>query len=175
MTLLQTRVPETVAEAFEIVARKKNKSADALLAELVEQSTHTKDAEGWETQTDSLKGKPRLSFAFLHWPEMSKAIFGFVADAETVWNDVNADLLGGVRLYRPGEDCERVARRAAGLMRHYCKRWPSLRSLDVLHVATAIELGSKTLLSFDSQQRVLAHVQKLEVWPELTPSEKQKL
>ena len=130
-------------------------------------SAYVPDANSDKTLIYLAKNKPRLPFAFLHWPEMSKAIFGFAADAETVWNDVNADLLGGVRLYRSGEDCERVARRAAGLMRHNCKRWPSLHSLDVLHVATAIELGSKTLLSFDSQQRVLAHVQKLEVWPEL--------
>ena len=111
------------------------------------------------------KHKPRLPFSFLHWPELTKTIFTFDAMPEEKWGKVEADLLGGRRLYVAREDCDRVARRASGLMRNYVKRWPSLRSLDVLHVATAIELGAKTFLSFDKQQRLLATEQKMVVLP----------
>ncbi len=109
--------------------------------------------------------KPRLPFAFLHWPELTKTIFAFDARPEETWSIVETDLLGGRRLYAAREDCERIARRAAGLMRHYVKQWPALRSLDVLHVATAIELSAKTFLTFDRQQRLLAREQKMEVFP----------
>ena len=66
-----------------------------------------------------------------------------------------------------------VAQRAAGLMRHYAGRWPKLRAIDVMHVSAAVESGAKTFLSFDtrSYQRVLAHTQKLKVWPALTAEE----
>ena len=74
-------------------------------------------------------------------------------------------------------DANRVSRRAAGLLRHYCSRWQKLRCLDTLHVAYAVEENFKTFLSFDiaSYQRVLASSQKLKVWPPLTESEKKLL
>ncbi len=142
----------------------------SFLASAYVPDVNTTKANGYLSQH-----RPRLPFAFLHWPELSKVIFAFASAPETVWNQLDADLIGGVRFYRAGEDCERVGRRAAGLMRHYVKRWPSLRSLDVLHVATAIEMGAKTFLSFDKQQRLLASVQSLEVWPELSTEEKASL
>ena len=128
-------------------------------------SAYVTDANTWTAVEYLTKHKPRLPFSFLHWPELTKTIFTFDANAEETWGVVEADLLGGRRLYVAREDCDRVARRASGLMRHYVKRWPALRSLDVLHVATAIELGSKTFLSFDKQQRLLAAEQKMTVLP----------
>jgi predicted nucleic acid-binding protein len=39
------------------------------------------------------------------------------------------------------------------------------RSLDVLHVATALHLGARELLTFDTNQRKLATAEKLKVKP----------
>ena len=39
------------------------------------------------------------------------------------------------------------------------------RSWDVLHVATALQLGSKTLLSFDHRQRSLAVANGFKIAP----------
>jgi predicted nucleic acid-binding protein len=39
------------------------------------------------------------------------------------------------------------------------------RSLDILHIATALHLGAKEFLTFDSNQRKLATALKLEVKP----------
>jgi predicted nucleic acid-binding protein len=39
------------------------------------------------------------------------------------------------------------------------------RSMDVLHVATALHLGAKEFLTFDANQRKLAVAEKLKVKP----------
>jgi predicted nucleic acid-binding protein len=39
------------------------------------------------------------------------------------------------------------------------------RSLDVLHVATALHLGAREFLTFDANQRKLATAEKLKVKP----------
>ena len=39
------------------------------------------------------------------------------------------------------------------------------RSLDVLHVATALHLGAREFLTFDTNQRKLAAAEKLKVKP----------
>lgn len=117
---------------------------------------------------------PRLPFTFLHWPEVAKALWtSHAAKAETVWDEIKGDLADGQTLYRAELDADAVAQRAAGLMRHYAQRWPKLRAIDVMHVSAAVECHAKTFLSFDtrSYQRVLAHTQKLKVWPALTSEE----
>jgi predicted nucleic acid-binding protein len=116
----------------------------------------------------------RLPFTFLHWPEVAKALWtNHPALAETVWDELKEALANGQTLYRPTLDADAVAQRAAGLMRHYAQRWPKLRAIDVMHVSAAVECHAKTFLSFDtrSYQRVLAHTQKLKVWPALTSEE----
>jgi predicted nucleic acid-binding protein len=121
---------------------------------------------------------PRLPFTFLHWPEVAKALWtSHAANAESVWHEIKGDLADGQTLYRAELDADAVAQRAAGLMRHYAPRWPKLRAIDVMHVSAAVECHAKTFLSFDtrSHQRVLAHTQKLKVWPALTSEETAKL
>ncbi len=118
--------------------------------------------------------EPRLPFTFLHWPEVAKALWSnHPAKAELIWEALKDALADGQTLYRVELDAEAVGRRAAGLMRHYAARWPRLRAIDVMHVGAAIECQAKIFLSFDSrsQQRVLAHTQKLKVWPALTREE----
>jgi predicted nucleic acid-binding protein len=120
---------------------------------------------------------PRLPFVFLHWPEIARAIAAKSVDSEGDWDAIKSDIDSGVKLFSANLDAERTGRRAAGLMRNFYPRWNKLRSLDVMHVAAAVESGSKVFLSFDraSHQRVLASTQRLEVWPPLTPEEKSRL
>ncbi len=116
----------------------------------------------------------RLPFTFLHWPEVAKALWtSHPTRAESVWDELKGDVADGKTLFRAKLDADAVAQRAAGLMRHYAGRWPKLRAIDVMHVSAAVESGAKTFLSFDtrSYQRVLAHTQKLKVWPALTAEE----
>lgn len=138
-------------------------------------SAYVGDANTGEAQSYLTTNKPRLPFVFLHWPEVTRAIFKQSSTPDEVWNGVSADVLGGLKFHSPELDAERVGKRAAGMMRGYIKRWPSLRSLDVMHVAAAVEIGAKKFLSFDSQQRLLASVQSLEVWPKLSDEEKARL
>ena len=124
------------------------------------------------------KHRPRLPFVFLHWPEMAKAFWIAQPEmAESLWALMLEDLAQGQKLFSPDLDVEKVARRAAGLIKNYCPRWKKLRSLDVLHVSAAANGHFKTFLSFDtgSFQRVLAHSQKLSVWPPLTADEQKHL
>ena len=121
---------------------------------------------------------PRLPFSFLHWPEVAKALWtGHAERAEIVWDEIQQNISDGQRLYLPDVDTDDVARRAAGLMKNYCPRWKKLRSLDALHVSAAVTGHFKTFVSFDagSFQRVLAHSQKLSVWPPLTAAEQKHL
>lgn len=118
--------------------------------------------------------RPRLPFVFLHWPEVSKALWtGHEDKAEEVWDAIQREISEGRKFYSPDLDGDAVARRAAGLMRNFCPRWKKLRSLDVLHVSAAVTGHFKTFVSFDTNsfQRVLAHSQKLAVWPPLTAAE----
>jgi len=121
---------------------------------------------------------PRLPFAFLHWPEAAKALWtGKSEEAERIWAEIERDISDGQKLYLPDLDADVVARRAAGMMKHFCPEWKKLRSLDTLHVSAAVTGHFRTFLSFDtgSFQRVLAHTQKLSVWPPLTAVEAKHL
>ena len=123
------------------------------------------------------KHRPRLPFTFLHWPEMAKATIAKSRQAEKDWEKIKSDVLAGEKLFALTLNCDRTGQRAAGLMWNYHSRWNKLRSLDAMHVAAAIEGGFKTFLSFDSNsyQRLLAHTQRLKVWPPLTADEESRL
>lgn len=60
-----------------------------------------------------------------------------------------------------------VFTRAAGMARRHTARYGA-RSLDILHVATAIALGAEVLLTFDKRQRRLAQAERLRVAPRVT-------
>ena len=120
---------------------------------------------------------PRLPFVFLHWPEVAKAIAAASSAPEDDWQAVKTDVQAGGKLFAATLDAERTGQRSAGMMLNFFPRWKKLRSLDVMHVAAAVETGSRIFLSFDTNsfQRVLAASQKLEVWPPLTADEKSRL
>jgi len=138
-------------------------------------SAYGKDVNTAATRDYLLREEPTLPFGFLHWPELARFLWLTQPEkAEKLWDLVSEDLLERKKLAPHEADANRVARRAAGLLRHYCPRWQKLRCLDTLHVAYAVEENFKTFLSFDvaSFQRVLAGSQKLKVWPPLTEAEK---
>ncbi len=140
-------------------------------------SCYLPDAHSQKARAYLEKHEPRLPFVFLHWPELAKAVTAASPDARGDWETIRNDVQAGQKLYAATLDADRTSRRAAGLMRNFYPRWKKLRSLDVMHVAAAVELGCKTFLSFDSAscQRVLAAAQKLAVWPPLTPEEASRL
>ncbi len=140
-------------------------------------SAYTKDANAETAMAYLERHKPRLPFVFLHWPEIASAFWKFHPNPEKRWAEMEADIAAGKKMHTVETDPHRVARRAAAMMKRYASRWPVLRSLDVMHVAAAQEMSCKLFLSFDtsSAQRILAHVQGLKVWPELTTEEKGKL
>jgi hypothetical protein len=89
---------------------------------------------------------PRLPLVFLHWPELAKSFWtGHPENAEKLWDWVKEDLAGGKKLYPLELEADVVARRAAGLIIHFCPRWKKLRSLDALHVAVAVGAISRPL------------------------------
>lgn len=145
----------------------------SFLASAYGDDAHTEVARGFIAEH-----QPRLPFTFLHYPELAKVFWtNRPNEAEIIWDAIQQEISDGQKLFLPDLDADAVARRAAGLMRHFCPRWKKLRSLDVLHVSAAVTGHFKTFVSFDtnSYQRVLAQSQKLAVWPPLTAAEKKHL
>ena len=141
-------------------------------------SAYGMDANTAEARQFIEANQPRLPLGFLHWPELAKSFWtSHPENAEKLWDWVKLDLAGGTKLYPLELEADLAARRAAGLLIHYCPRWKKLRSLDALHVATAVTGGFKTFVSFDTNsfQRTLAATQKLKVWPPLNDEEKARL
>ena len=122
--------------------------------------------------------KPRLPLVFFHWPEIARALFTYhAAKADAIWEDLRADFAAGRKFQAATIDLDRVALRAVGMIRDKVSRWPRIRAVDVMHVSAAVEFGAKRFLSFDSgsDQRILAHTQRLQVWPPLSAEEKKRL
>ncbi len=141
-------------------------------------SAYGDDSNTDEARLFIAKFKPRLPFTFLHWPEVAKGLWtNHPERAEIIWDAIEQELSEGHKLYLPDLDADTVARRAAGMMKHFCPQWKKLRSLDTLHVSAAVTGHFRTFLSFDtgSFQRVLAHTQKLSIWPPLTMAEEKHL
>ena len=111
-----------------------------------------------------------LIFIALHRLELSNAIRRNVASkkvrkgqAVRAFQSLRHDLRSG--LYDvPAVPWERLYRRALRLSR---KHAPTLqvRSLDLLHVAAALELGATDFLTFDDRQRKTAEAEGLNVGP----------
>jgi len=77
--------------------------------------------------------------------------------------DLRTDIRSG-RLTRPRYDLGAVFMRAEQLSDKY-SAIAGTRSLDVLHVAAALECGCTTLASFDERQRKLASLAGLKLIP----------
>lgn len=86
-----------------------------------------------------------------------------LADAQAALSQFAADLASGVAVLEP---CtfQDVLRRAEDLSHRHTLAGGH-RSFDVLHVATALHLGAREFLTFDTNQRKLAAAEGLAVKP----------
>lgn len=69
------------------------------------------------------------------------------------------------RLFQPDYELAKVFSCATDLAVRYSKKYAT-RSLDLLHVALAVEIGCIRFISFDRRQRRAAQAEKLTVLPE---------
>ena len=112
-----------------------------------------------------------LIFSHLHGIEIPNAIrlkrfrreITEAEEAEAI-RVFHADINAG-RLARPEYDLAEVFNRAERLSAQHSGTIGS-RSLDVLHVAAALECGCAGLASFDERQRRIANLAGLEVTPD---------
>lgn len=86
-----------------------------------------------------------------------------VAERDALWQDVEADIVGGFLVPTPVA-AEELHHKARQLSDRYT---PTLgtRSLDLLHVAAALVLKAKEFFSFDDRQRKAAASEGLKVKP----------
>ena len=96
---------------------------------------------------------------FLHEADRTKGYSG--READQMIADWEADIAAGLNVLVPA-DTDAVLR----LARSYSLQRTAKgghRTLDILHVATAVHLGAKTFLTFDDRQRKLARYANLKV------------
>jgi predicted nucleic acid-binding protein len=86
-----------------------------------------------------------------------------LTDAQAALNQFESDLASGVAVLAPC-NMQDVFRRAEELSARHTIAGGH-RSLDILHVATALHLGAREFLTFDGNQRKLAAAEKLKVKP----------
>ena len=137
----------------------------AIIVKLYVPESNSEDAAGWVQQNSA--GVP---FSQLHENEVRNAIRlkrrrGELTDAEVEisFRRMVEDLAEG-RLYRPGVDWETVWTKAEELSARHAHK-VNCRTLDTLHVALAMILGFRELVSLDLRQRELAAATGLRVHP----------
>ena len=111
-----------------------------------------------------------IDFTGLHRIELRNALSLAVfqqrltsAEANAAWQDVEADLADG--LLAPMLDSwDKLISQAESLVEHHTPTIGS-RSLDILHVASALVSGATEFCTFDARQRRLAQLAGLRVLP----------
>lgn len=129
-----------------------------------------KDSKSAEAAAYMARAEVALIFTPLHRIETRNALRNAAARAEITPSDCRAsfqriddDLREGL-LVHVAADWTNVFRRADELSeKHSAKN--GQRTIDLLHVAVALECGAKTFLSFDNRQRSLAKSAGLKVGP----------
>lgn len=116
------------------------------------------------------RNRPVLAFSPLNRIELRNSLqnaqsFGQITeqDRRAAFRQIDGDLSEGVFAHLPVE-WTNVFRRADELSEKYAGR-EGQRTIDLLHVAIALECGAKTFLSFDTRQRKLAQAAGLKVKP----------
>jgi predicted nucleic acid-binding protein len=106
----------------------------------------------------------RQSLRFQVWRRATNRTSGLASeDARAALDQFDADITGGTAMLVP---CSFVA--ILGCAEDLSRRHAITgghRSFDVLHVASALHLGAKEFLTFDSNQRKLALAEGLAVKP----------
>ena len=111
-----------------------------------------------------------LTFTPLHRVEVRNALrkassLKQITEAELRLSlqQVERDLHAGLLIHTPIE-WTNVFRRADDLSAHHAHNTPQ-RTIDLLHVAIAVETGAQNFLSFDNRQRLLARAAGLRTNP----------
>ena len=113
---------------------------------------------------------PPIRLTDLHRVEISNAFQRAVKNgrisaeqAELLWHDFTADVLAG-RFEIVAIDHATVFARTLALTQKHTAI-TGTRSLDLIHIATALEIGATDFLSFDNRQRQTAISEGLKVIP----------
>lgn len=114
-----------------------------------------------EAMTEPLHFTRLLEFEFLQaielqvWLHATDRKKGYARrEADQMLKDWEADIASGLNKLVPS-DSDAVLRLAGSYSKNRTAQ-SGHRSLDILHVATAIHLGAKEFLTFDERQRTLA-------------------
>jgi len=135
----------------------------SFLCAIYREQDHSEKADAYrETLTAPLPFTSLLEFEFIQairlqiFPHKSDRTRGYTARAaDQMIADWEADIAAGLNVLVPA-DADAVLR----LSRTYSLQHTASgghRTLDILHVATAVHLGASTFLTFDERQRKLAH------------------
>ncbi len=133
-------------------------------------SLHRDDAHHESATAFLAKSLLFLAFTPLHRIEVRNALRHATASGampaaacRLAFRQLDEDLRDGLLIHAAVE-WPAVFRRADALSEKHAAK-DGVRTLDLLHVALAIESGAKTFLSFDQRQRKLAKAAGLKVKP----------
>lgn len=133
-------------------------------------SLHRADTRHDAAHAFMAKAAFTLAFTPLHRVEVRNALRNVTANGEMTAADcrqafrqIAEDLRDGLLMHAPVE-WTNVFRRADELSEKHAAK-EGQRTIDLLHVALALEYGAKTFLSFDARQRKLAKAAGLKVKP----------
>jgi len=133
-------------------------------------SLHNADKHGPLARSFLAKTHFPLLFTPLHRTEVRNALRNVtargdmtVSELRLAFQQIDEDLHDGILVHTPVE-WTNVFRRADELSETHATR-EGQRTIDLLHVAIALEARTRTFLSFDNRQRKLARVAGLEVKP----------
>jgi predicted nucleic acid-binding protein len=116
------------------------------------------------------QAKPPIPLTHLHGIEIRNALRLKCGRREITETEMTASLrlfqddVDAGRLERPPYELVSLFQRAELLSSRYATSTLA-RTLDILHVAAAIEIGCKEFVSFDKRQRSLASLEKLKLSP----------
>lgn len=129
-----------------------------------------KDSRTTEATAYMVRAAAPLSFTPLHRIEVRNVLRKAAGRGEiteqlcrAAFRQIDEDLRDGVLIHTPVE-WTNVFRRADDLSEEHGGR-EGQRTIDLLHVAIALECKVKTFLSFDNRQRKLAQAAGLKVKP----------
>lgn len=129
-------------------------------------------ADSLHEAANAFMGKAALSLAFtpLHGIEVRNALRNATAsghltaaECRLAFRQIDEDLRDELLIHIP-VDWPDVFRRADELSEKHAAK-DGVRTIDLLHIAMALECGAKTFLSFDKRQRKLAKAAGLKVKP----------
>jgi predicted nucleic acid-binding protein len=129
-------------------------------------SLYVPDRHSAEAQR-RLAARPSVWLTALHRTEFTHAIYQHVfqrkmtaAEAQQVLHDMEEDRAAGV--WREADLPEMALERSADLARKHGARL-GVRTLDSLHVASALELKAECFWTFDERQSKLAGLEHLKI------------